>query len=249
MGVVPKTRSIAPLCTMNARYRYLFFDLDRTLWDFQTNSEETLREIFYSRQLERRTGGFADFYDTWNHHNERLWGALQKGEITKEALRIQRFEETLRAFGIDDPQLATNLNADYLRICPAKTALLDGALETLDYLKSNSYKLYILSNGFTRIQKMKLAASQLEPYFDMLFTSEWAGCSKPKPGIFRKAFSYVNATKKMSLMIGDDQKADILGAQQFGIDQVWFNPSGKERVTTPTYEISRLADLREKLGL
>ncbi|MGE4568131.1 MAG: YjjG family noncanonical pyrimidine nucleotidase [Bacteroidales bacterium] len=234
---------------MNPRYRFLFFDLDRTLWDFQANSEETLNELFHARQLEREIGSFRNFADTWNQHNERLWRALQKGEITKAELRTQRFEATLQAFGIENPLLAAELNSAYLRICPEKTTLLDGALETLNYLKSKSYKLYILSNGFTRIQKIKVAASQLEPYFDQLFTSEWAGCSKPKPGIFRKAFSSVNASKKWSLMIGDDQTTDILGAQNFGIDQVWFNPSGKESVTSPTYEIARLTDLRDKLGL
>ena len=234
---------------MNQPYRYLFFDLDRTLWDFNTNSAETLRELFETRRLGERVPSFHDFLTTWNHHNETLWNALRDGTISKATLRTERFEASLQAFGIDDPALADALNTEYLRICPMKTGLMEGACETLDYLRSRSYKLYILSNGFTRIQKIKMASSNLDPYFEKLFTSEWAGCSKPKPGIFRRAFSSVNATKKLSLMIGDDPMADILGARNFGVDQVWYNPTEKEQVIPPTHEITRLTDLRDKLGL
>ena len=38
---------------LKANYKYIFFDLDHTLWDYTTNSEETLRELYQKYQLDQ----------------------------------------------------------------------------------------------------------------------------------------------------------------------------------------------------
>ena len=51
-----------------------------------------------------------------------------------------------------------------------------------------------------------------------------------------------------SLMIGDDLNADILGAKNFGMDQVFFNPLKCEHSDSEiTYEINCLSELEEIL--
>jgi putative hydrolase of the HAD superfamily len=52
---------------------------------------------------------------------------------------------------------------------------------------------------------------------------------------------HTNATS--SLMIGDSLEADILGARNAGIDQVFFNPYNAEHDHDVTYEISQLTEL------
>jgi putative hydrolase of the HAD superfamily len=45
------------------QYEHLFFDLDHTLWDFDTNSEATLRDLYAELKLdEKATGDFDQFH-------------------------------------------------------------------------------------------------------------------------------------------------------------------------------------------
>jgi len=64
----------------------------------------------------------------------------------------------------------------------------------------------------------------LAKYFKKVFVSEVIGAQKPKRAIFEYALKSMNARKMNSLMIGDSWEADILGAMQFGIDQIYYSP-------------------------
>ena len=78
----------------------LFFDLDRTLWDFERNSLETLKGLFAELDLAGR--GVPDF-DTFNgvyqRENAACWKAYQAGTMTKPILRGERFRRTLAVLG------------------------------------------------------------------------------------------------------------------------------------------------------
>ena len=54
--------------------KHIFFDLDRTLWDFETNSHETLLEIYNKYNL-RELGieSHIKFIEEYKKINERLW--------------------------------------------------------------------------------------------------------------------------------------------------------------------------------
>ena len=58
---------------MPSSKRHLFFDLDRTLWDFDKNSENALRQIFHEEELEARIGGFEHFHQQYVYQNAHLW--------------------------------------------------------------------------------------------------------------------------------------------------------------------------------
>jgi putative hydrolase of the HAD superfamily len=127
-----------------------------------------------------------------------------------------------------------------------QTALIPNAKYILKYLIKN-YSLYIITNGFMDVQLAKIKNSGLSGYFKKIFTSEHARSSKPNRGIFEYALKSVNARKKESLMIGDDLEIDIKGAREFGIDQVYFNPSGIRHNDRLTYEIHSLLELKDLL--
>ena len=224
------------------KYKHLFFDLDRTLWDFEVNSVKTLKSIFAKRNLEQIFPDFDAFIKTYKIHNEALWDLYKLRKIKKAELRDQRFLLTLQDFGIDDPVLAEHIGDDYIEISPTQTGLFPDTIEVLDYL-SSKYKLYIITNGFVEVQYKKLKYSGLDKYFDRVTTSEEAKASKPKPEIFRAALSAANAKKSESIMIGDDLANDILGAKKFGIDQIFFNPNSNQHQEETTHEISELKEL------
>ncbi|HKL08905.1 MAG TPA: YjjG family noncanonical pyrimidine nucleotidase [Bacteroidales bacterium] len=228
------------------KYKHIYFDLDRTLWDFESNAKETFQDIYKKHELHKIFKTFDNFYCTYVKHNERLWKIYRDGKIKKSILIYKRFALTLEEFGVKNEELAKIIGQDYIEISPTKKRLFPGAYEALDYLK-DKYSLYIITNGFNEVQFTKLKNSQLDPYFKKVFTSENAGAQKPNAKIFEHALKTVNAKKKESVMIGDDLDGDIIGAKKFGLDQVYFNPAGKEHTENITHEISSLTDLKKIL--
>ncbi len=229
------------------KYKHIYFDLDRTIWDFETNSHEALTDIFYKYNLQNYIESSKIFIETYKTHNKKLWKDYGLRKITKKDLITKRFSITLEDFGINPDlreEMAKNMGVDYVTISPTKTALFPHSHEALSYLKDR-YTLYVLTNGFKQVQTTKLKNCNLEQYFTKLICSEDAGVQKPKPEIFRYALKTVNAKKRESIMIGDDLNVDILGAKKSGIDQIFFNPKKIIHKEQPTFEITSLNELLE----
>ena len=227
-------------------YKHIFFDLDRTIWDFDRNSGETIKELFFKYQLDRSINDPEDFIKVYHKVNGQLWSLYRKGEMTKDILRTKRFRMSLSHFGITDDDLAEKFGDDYLDMSPTKTLLIPHSREILDYLQTR-YCLHIITNGFLTTQKIKLKNCRIDQYFQSLTTSEVVGYNKPRPEIFSQALSAVNARKNQSIMIGDDLEVDILGARKFGIDQVFLNRDGVVHNDPVTYEIDSLLALNDVL--
>ncbi len=228
------------------QYRHIYFDLDRTLWDFNSNSRAALTEIFQKYKLSSCFSSAEEFITIYNKHNDRLWDQYRKGNLTKAILRSKRFELTLKEKKLKDEDLAESIGEEYLRISPLKTILFPYTHEILTYLQP-SYKLYILTNGFRETQLKKLKQCGMEQYFSEVFTSETIGYNKPHSKIFHWAVSSVNAKKNECLMIGDDQLVDITGANSYGMDSVLFNPEKMEQVVPSTFSITGLNELEKIL--
>jgi len=227
-----------------SNYKFVFFDLDRTLWNFEKNSEITFKEIFDKYNLQNIFPDFNTFISKYKYHNENLWAKYRLGEIKKDELRDKRFLLTLSDFGVTDNHLAQNLGNDYINISPTKTELFPNTIEVLDYL-FEKYKLAIITNGFKEVQYKKLHNCNLEKYFVKVVCSEDVGHQKPHQEIFHYALSSLNAKKADSIMIGDDYNVDIIGAEQYGMDSIFFNPNkiNTENKTGKTIEISELKEL------
>jgi putative hydrolase of the HAD superfamily len=227
------------------QYRHLFFDLDRTLWDYDANSREAFRDLLPS-YLPGMEVNPDHFFQRFNTHNEQLWGEYRKFNISKSFLRTERFRRVFEEYGIQDESLAAKMNADYIRVAPQKKALVPDAKDVIVEL-AGRYQLYIITNGFTEVQFIKLSESGLSSYFKKVFTSDMAGETKPASAIFHYALSSVQARKNESLMIGDDLEVDVIGARNYGIDQVYYNPGGLVHHEAVSYEIRKLAELRKFL--
>ncbi len=224
------------------QYQHLFFDLDRTLYDFDANNRDTLSRLFRKYNI-GDTGriNFDTFLDAYRPINLALWEQYKRKEISKETLNHRRFAETLKACGLDNG-IAGDFARDYLDISPAQKRLLPDAVDTLKYLSEN-YALHIITNGFEEVQYPKMERCGLMPFFRHIITSEKAGVQKPAPEIFEYALNLAGASAEESLMIGDDPVADIEGACRQGIDQVWLSSDEEDCPATPTYRITALKEL------
>lgn len=225
------------------KYKVLFFDLDRTLWDYRANSEQTLKDLVekHTPQLIEK---FEEFLATFYEINESLWLEYRDGRLSKEQLSTQRFIDTFQRLGVNAESFAEEFSIDYIAESPNKTKLFPQTIETLEYLKNAGYRLFLLTNGFVEVQRVKIRDSKLEPFFERMITSEEAGYQKPHEKIFEFALNIVKTEKRDCLMIGDDLESDIAGAQNFGIDTVFFNQAGLVHTNKPTFEIRQLDELR-----
>ena len=227
-------------------YRHLFFDLDHTLWDFDTNSRITLSILYEQLQLkEKGVHDFDLFHQRYLVHNEVLWDKYRKGEIRVDDLRWKRFRLALMEFKIGDDALAKKMAVAFLDLLPVRTALFPGTRDALDYLKEKGYTLHLITNGFEKTQHSKLHHSGIAHYFEKVITSEGSNSLKPHKEIFDYALHKAGAEAPQSIMIGDDPEVDIRGAKNAGIDQVFVNHTGKSIDFSPTYTIHTLEELKE----
>ena len=232
---------------MLTKYSHLFFDLDHTLWDFETNSKAALGELFAQFELKQRgIASFEQFHNVYLTVNAQYWAKFHQGIINKEQLRVGRFYESLRLSGLKDYELAEKMGTTYLTVSPYKTALFEGAIDVLGYL-ATKYELFIITNGFAEVQHIKIKESGLSPYFTDIFISEQVGHQKPNKEIFIHALEVAKVAASKALMIGDNMQTDILGARAVAIDQVFFNPNKIRASYKATYEIASLLELKEIL--
>ena len=228
------------------RYHHLFFDLDHTLWDYERNAGETLVEIYHHFELSRYQPDVKRFCDDFFRINEEMWALFRDNKIKKEELNSSRFSKALPLIASDE-QFIEEISDYFLHHCPQKSHLIEGSRELLDYLKSRGYLLYIVTNGYQKMQLQKMESSSIMNYFTKIFTSENVGSKKPHRDYFAYALKSCNARKTESLVIGDNYEADILGAMNFGIDQVFYNPKNDAVEKKPTYDIKRISELMELL--
>lgn len=225
------------------KYKHIFFDLDRTLWDFDAAAEVAFERIYEKYHLKSLGIPSAhEFHEVYHPLNEQLWMLYREDKITKDYLNRTRFMQPLAHYGIHDTALADHLSEDYVYWSPRIVRLVPGTMELLDYLKPK-YHLHLITNGFQEVQHTKLSGSGLEPYFETLTVSEEVGVKKPNPEIFLYALRKANASPAESLMIGDEMAVDIDGARAAGIDQIFYNASGKTVEGERTFEVKSLKEI------
>lgn len=226
------------------RYARLFFDLDGTLWNFERNSARVLRKLFDEHGLDGLFNGFEEFHALYRQRNDYLWERYAEGKIMRDELEKERFDYPFEAKHLRLPMVADSMREQYLPLLARQKELEPGAGELLECLRSRGYKMYVISNGFREVQYKKLAASGIGGFFDDVFLSEELGAKKPAAAFFEAVMERSGATKRESLVIGDNFRADIAGARDFGIDQIYYAPRGSAQMDfEPTVVVSRLEEI------
>lgn len=223
--------------------KHIFFDLDHTLWDFETNSDIAFKAIFKHHNLQFDFQKFSNYYRIIN---QNYWKLYREEKITKDELRYGRLKDAFVKIDHEvEDELIDKLAIDYIDALPKNNQLFEGAHEILEHLKPN-YKLHIITNGFNEVQYKKIKNSGLSGYFDKIITSEEAGVKKPDPLIFRYALDTINASANETIMIGDNWEADVMGAMNIGIDAIYFNYH-QESVAENIKSVHHLLEIKQYL--
>ncbi len=224
--------------------KHIFFDLDHTLWDFEKNSALAFEKIFEDLNFEINSEFFMSVY---NPINVAYWKLYERNEIDQETLRVNRLKDAFEAINFEVTLEEINVISDlFMTYLTTHNHLIDGAVEVLEYLKEK-YVLHIITNGFSKVQEVKMQKSNLDQYFISITNSEVAGHKKPHENIYNYALTVANAKKNESIMIGDSFEADVLGALNFGIQAVYFNPANEPMVPAEIIQIQQLKQLKNIL--
>lgn len=220
-------------------YDLFLFDLDDTLLDFQASERQS-----FKRAMEQF--GYSDIdalYTTYQGINQVLWAQYERGEISKDFLRVERFRRMADAHKKELDAAA--LSESYLALLPATVVLNEHATELCEWL-SGQGEIGIVTNGIHDVQMQRIANSPLAPFISFVCVSDACGYAKPDVRFFEHSSTMAKKfAKHRTLVTGDRLDADILGAHQFGVDSCWFNP---HKVTRPAsftakYEIDHLSQL------
>lgn len=234
---------------MYSDIQHVFFDLDRTLWDFNANSRATLTELHSNfNLLNKGKVQLHDFISVYERINDELWSLYRHGKIEKSKLRSERFLQAVAHFGMGDSvDMAKEMGDFYVSKSPYKTGVFKHTHSILDKL-SKAYTLHIITNGFEEVQHIKLRESKLRSYFNEVITSELAGATKPNKIIFEYAQNVVDAAPNECLIIGDDMEADINGGRAAGWKTILFDPDNKS-INSKSISVNCLSQLEKLLLL
>ena len=208
------------------KYKYLLFDLDDTLLNFQQAQELAFKKLLEDERIEYS----YKLFEQYEEINKALWRRFEKGELANTEVTSQRFIQFFELF---------NKSVD-------GNQLFEGIVDMLDRLRK-THKLYVASNGIGVTQHTRLKNNDLNKYFEKIFISEELGSKKPDREFFEKIFVEVGVENKGEvLMIGDTLTSDILGANNIGIDSCLVDIHNVEHSEIiPTYKINKTIDILE----
>lgn len=223
----------------NMEITHLFFDADNTLIDFNKASKLSLKSLFTNYGISY-TESYINIY---KEINLKCWKSFERGEIDKNELIFQRFNQFFLKIGLnEDPIIA---NTEYLRLLVEHSHLIPGALELLKILRSK-YKLHIITNGFKEVQRPKFTRLGLDTYFDNIIVSDEIGMKKPEIRFFDYSLQKAGSPNRNRVMvIGDSLSSDIKGAIQSRLQSIWYNPHKIEKDETiqPSYIVNNLRQI------
>ena len=231
---------------MNSKYKYLLFDADNTLFDF--NAAEN--RAFLALDSIDPFVFTKENYPLYHEINDLMWKRLEKCEISKSELKSLRFRELYRTLGVDVyDETISMIVATYPKMLALGTDLINGAEELIKNL-SRDYEIYIITNGLSDVQTTRLSNSVLKPYIKDLFISEAVGAEKPSIRFFDHVLEVIgDSDRSRYIVIGDSLSSDIDGAIASGIDSVYFDPrSVGTKGRSVTYTVRELCEINEILA-
>ena len=225
-------------------YKFLLFDLDHTLLDFDA-AEDVALDFLLAEEGVEDIQAYKDYYVPMN---KSLWKDLELKKITKNELVNTRFAKLFAHFGIEKD--GAYLAERYQFFLSKQGQTFPSVEDLLKKLINQGYELYGATNGITFIQTGRLEQSGIAPFFKEIFISEQLHTQKPDAAFYEKIGARIpNFDKDHALMIGDSLSADIQGGNNAGIDTIWYNPHHLENKTQaqPTYEVDSYQALLEIL--
>ena len=237
---------------MGLLIKVVFFDLDETLYDYGS-----VRRIANQRvaELVEKLGIISSdvFIRTLRRITKEFYEKYQGLPALFD--RKTRFREVFKALNIDvSEEIVTRLADEYWNFVYQRIKPYPDVVPVLEFLKKKGYRLGIISDGLIDVQLNRIRALKLEKYFDIFTFSEEVGKNKPALEIFQLALRKANCSPSEAVMVGDNVKTDIAGANKIGMISIWIrrgifkNVEPDSQLEAPNYTIYTLNELIDILN-
>ncbi len=221
------------------KYKWLLFDADDTLFDYDNAELFALKSTLEYFGIEYS----SDCHLKYKQINKRMFTDLEQGLITSIELRTKRFKLLFSEFDINLE--VETFSQTYLSNLSKNSMLIPGALDTIRSLHPE-FRMFIVTNGIGDVQRPRFENSDIKKYFIDILISENIGVAKPAKEFFDVIYRMIGEPNKSDIMIiGDSLTSDMAGGINFGIDTCWYNPHQVKNVNNLniSYEISKLQEL------
>jgi putative hydrolase of the HAD superfamily len=180
----------------------------------------------------------------WADRDRHRTGRLDLGAARAEVVRL-----ALAELGVGDVTVATTIAADYGARRDAGIRPLDGAVETVRWLRERGCRLALVTNGNAEAQRSKVDRFELAPLFDAILIEGELGFGKPDPRIYRHALDTLDTSPEDAWIVGDNLEWEVASPQRLGIFSIWVDRRGtglpEGHPTRPDRVVRRLAELRD----
>ena len=235
---------------MRLLYKAILFDLDNTLLDTEQFYEEALLEVYKFLQKYLKIVPKEEFIRAY--HEARDFTHNNLANTAASHSRILYLQYTFEILGIEfDSSLIYEANEIYWSYVVKHAKPYEFVEELLDILQNAGIRTCLVTDNKTEVQMFKLKESGLDKYINYIVSAEEVGRDKPGAAQFLFAINKMNILAKEALVIGNNPKTDIEGANNAGMDSCLFDPKSrfKDNSVKATYKIKYYRELVSILGL
>jgi putative hydrolase of the HAD superfamily len=207
----------------------VFFDMDGTLLDWQIGMEESWAAACEAGCTQLPGLATDNLLAAIREKRDWFWAhPVYKHEGRMDLDRASRIivTEAVTSLGLDVPDVAAAIAADYRARRDACICLYDGATEVLEAIKRRELKMALITNGNAVSQRRSVDRFGLARYFDCIIIEGEFGAGKPEERVFRHALESCDVEPGRTWMVGDNLEADIVTPHRLGMHTIWVDAEG-----------------------
>ncbi len=227
----------------------VLFDLDDTLYDYEPCHKKGLKAVYEKLRKELKIS-YKKFNELFDISKKEIHRELEGTASSHN--RVLYFQRVLeKTHNTLESEKTLGLYDAYWDNFLKEMKMKKGVLKTLKELKKQNYKIVIISDLTTHIQLRKLRHLKINKYVDFLITSEEAGREKPHPSMFLLGLNKIKCLPESAIMVGDNAKKDIEGANSIGITSVLIGKkidAKEESLRKPDYYIKEIPEVLKTLN-
>lgn len=210
---------------MKNKIEFIIFDLDNTLYDFDTCWNYAHKQLFSEIQAELKIDSidYSKFIAEYLKQNDILWHKNHNNSITLQELRVLRPLYTFNHLGISVSEHFCEQFYDRMFEKLINHTKPNPIINELLKKLSKQCSIYILTNGLVNEQQIKIDKIEIKPYITKTYISENIGFEKPDKNVFSFVLKDINKNASAGIMIGDSYRNDISGALSCGMNATHSN--------------------------
>ena len=226
----------------------VIFDMDGTLIEHTWQLDRICQELYNSFAAKLAPVPEGEFFARYWEKSADMWHLMVDGVLDGETAAVYGYANTLRQLGLDEKLAKPMLNR-WRELVLQEAVPFEETYTVLQTVRKK-YTTGVLTNGFTVLQRQKIAKYRFADYVDFTLVSEEAGYHKPNPKIFEVALEMANcASPQETIYVGDNVVADVEGALAAGITPIFVDTKNNLEPPEGVTKIARLQELLSLLNL